>query len=306
MLNLYAKTKLKSSAHNRWWSNENIYAKQNGGIYDFLIDNQLQIALPIDQQFWNDLFQNASSWGLHTYEQDWLIKQTEKFGPLLEDVNLGRLWLLQMGHAAKVQNITIQYCMALSRHILQSLEIPQVTSARVSTDYDNSLASIFEQWRIGISSMVAHALRLAPFKDVFWTTEYQPGNPYDTAFQMNVSEPNTELECAVATLSCGPVGPGDKIGLMNKSVIMRCCNNDGLILKPTKPIMVLDAQLQAMVFSDPARLTNVGEIWSTHTTLKTNENINTTSTFGIVLAADIQRKFYVTPENCGFLLTKVI
>lgn len=54
--------------------------------------------------------------------------------------------------------------------------------------------------------MFAHALYVAPFKDTFWTTTNQTGNRY------NSSEPNVELQAAIATLSTGPVGPSDKIG----------------------------------------------------------------------------------------------
>ena len=45
--------------------------------------------------------------------------------------------------------------------------------ARVSDDYSPGNS----QWKIGISSMVAHGLGIAPFKDDFWTTSDQPGNP---------------------------------------------------------------------------------------------------------------------------------
>ena len=38
-----------------------------------------------------------------------------------------------------------------------------------------------EHFKIGISSMFAHALGVAPFKDNFWTTSVQPGNPYGLA-----------------------------------------------------------------------------------------------------------------------------
>lgn len=139
MVNLYKQTNFKSVAHSRVWSSNVTYASQNGGQYNFLIDHQNLKSLPDDQKFWDDLFLNASKWGLETYEQDWLITQTMQFTPTLTDVDLGRRWLLQMGIGASKQNITIQYCMALSRHILQSLEITQVTYARASTDYDNSL-----------------------------------------------------------------------------------------------------------------------------------------------------------------------
>ena len=40
--------------------------------------------------------------------------------------SLGRRWLMQMGAGAAKRNVTIQYCMALMRMVLQSVEIPQV------------------------------------------------------------------------------------------------------------------------------------------------------------------------------------
>ena len=35
-----------------------------------------------------------------------------------------------------------------------------------------------DNWMIGFSSMFADAIGVAPFKDNFWTTAVQPGNPY--------------------------------------------------------------------------------------------------------------------------------
>lgn len=46
--------------------------------------------------------------------------------------------------------------------------------ARVSGDYHPGKG----QWKIGVSSLFAAAMGIAPFKDTFWTTEVQPGNPY--------------------------------------------------------------------------------------------------------------------------------
>jgi hypothetical protein len=45
--------------------------------------------------------------------------------------------------------------------------------ARVSADY----LSRDDQWKIGVSSMFAHALGLAPSKDTLWTSKTQNGNP---------------------------------------------------------------------------------------------------------------------------------
>lgn len=48
------------------------------------------------------------------------------------------------------------------RHVLQSLEIPVVTQIRVSDDYQPGNT----QWRIGDTTILAHAVGLAAFKDV--------------------------------------------------------------------------------------------------------------------------------------------
>ena len=76
-----------------------------------------------------------------------------------------------------------------------------------------------EQWRIGVSSMFSSVLGLAPFKDVYWSTKTQPGNPYGP----KATESYPELESAISTLSTGPVGPGDQIGNMSREIIMRSC-----------------------------------------------------------------------------------
>ena len=52
--------------------------------------------------------------------------------------------------------------MAWPRHLLSSVEIPVVTQTRVSDDYSPGN----EQWRIGITTILAHSLGLAAFKDV--------------------------------------------------------------------------------------------------------------------------------------------
>jgi hypothetical protein len=57
-------------AHNRYWAEETVYAKANGGAFDFLIDSARQGAVPIDPTFWDALFaQPAAAWGLRVYEQ---------------------------------------------------------------------------------------------------------------------------------------------------------------------------------------------------------------------------------------------
>ena len=144
--------------------------------------------------------------------------QTERFPPLLRNATLGRHWLLQMSQAAERHGISIQYCMAFCRHVLQSVESVAVTQVRASGDYraGNELWACAALPRIhatkntrhphpnclclgrrnrmstrlvicaryapcvcsplGVTSLFAFALGLAPSKDTFWSTADQPGN----------------------------------------------------------------------------------------------------------------------------------
>lgn len=54
----------------------------------------------------------------------------------------------------------------------------------------------------------------------------------------------------IATLSTGPVGVGDKIGTTNRTVLMKCCNEDGLTLKPENPVRALDKQIIKAAFHE--------------------------------------------------------
>lgn len=113
-------------------------------------------------------------------------------------VHLARNWLRQMGRSASKRQMTIQYCMPLWSDYLESVEIPSVTQIRVSNDYNPER----KQWNIGGSSLMAWSLGLIPFKDTFWTSHLEPGNPW------NKTEPNPALQTLISVLSGGLVGFG--------------------------------------------------------------------------------------------------
>lgn len=59
-------------AHNRAWDRNNVYAKQNGGTYSFVLGNTSKgepLGLPLERRFWDDLLQNAREWGCINYQQ---------------------------------------------------------------------------------------------------------------------------------------------------------------------------------------------------------------------------------------------
>jgi hypothetical protein len=78
--------------------------------------------------------------------------------------------------------------------------------------------------------MLGWALGINPFKDVFQST--RRGH-----FR---GERCVELEGLVSCLSAGPIAPGDEIGYVNKSIVNAVCRNDGLLLKPDRPLTPVD------------------------------------------------------------------
>jgi hypothetical protein len=246
-------TKWGIVAHNRWWTNATDYAKQNGGDYDFFMEGDK--ALPLEERFWDDLFQEAKLWGLTVYEQDWLNVQTQSMNLTLQNVEAARTWLVQMGNAAKRNGLPIQYCMSWPRHILQSLEIDAVTQGRASDDYQPGN----DNWQdIGISSMFSYALGVAPYKDNFWSsTEVQPNERYD-----GKTEPASRLHAIVATYSTASVAPSDQMKFLDVDLIMKSCAEDGKLLRPDKPAVRTDATILAQA-GIPLESQQRDQVWST-------------------------------------------
>ena len=116
--------------HNRFWDRQTVYAKQNGGRYDFLFDMRSGYALPTTQVFWDDLMRNATRWGLRVYEQDWLDDEFDHFSPLTQSATLGTQWLAQMAEGASWPDYTVLHvvpsaypciCRVEERHAGESL-----------------------------------------------------------------------------------------------------------------------------------------------------------------------------------------
>ena len=169
---------------------------------------------------------------------------------LSSTIGLAKQWLLQMADGAAQSSVSILYCMSLSRHLLQSVERQSVTSFRASDDYIYAA----NQWRIGDTSLLGWALAIMPFKDSFRTTVYQP----DT-----LHENNPDLQSVISTFSMAQVTPGDWIDFMNDTMVMKSIRTDGLVLKPDRSAINIDATFAYRAFGKGAS----GELMHTYTTL---------------------------------------
>ena len=88
----------------------------------------------------------------------------------------------------------------------------------------------------------------------------EPGSSY----KPSAMEPLPDREILMATLSTGPVGVGDGINFINKERIMRCCREDGLILKPDRPVTMINSFLADWAENNGELK---GELYSTQTTM---------------------------------------
>ena len=255
LLKLFEETGWWVQAHNRYWAPDTDYAKQNGGSFNFYIDEKNKGAVPQDKMFWHWLFREAKAWGLRVYEQDWLFNELYySAGSLLTDVNSASQWLEDMASGADEEGVTIQYCMPFVRHLLESVKYPAVTQARASDDYVVSPFVGHDNWRVGGQSVLIENLGLRPSKDGFWSSGYQPGNPYG----LSRFEPYPRLHAAVATLTRGPVAIADGIGYVDRELVMMSARLDGRLLQASTSAKTIDLGFTRRAF---LQLQSEEEMW---------------------------------------------
>jgi hypothetical protein len=219
---------LPIEAHARWFDQKNDYRSE----YKFVNGQGMRRpAFPVEDRFWDMIMSNAKKWGIAVYEQDWLDAQWRMIAYLRESVDAGEKWLDAMSKSAAKQDLTIQYCMANPGMFMQAVKYPNVTQARCSNDYLAGAPKSIYWIPFTKVSMLAWASGLYPWKDVFESSSGQ---------RRLRNERVPEEEALMSILSAGMVGPGDKIGSMNKELLMRTCRKDGLLLKPDRPAMPID------------------------------------------------------------------
>ncbi|ESO98844.1 hypothetical protein LOTGIDRAFT_231208 [Lottia gigantea] len=232
------------------WSPENLYAK--AGNITFISSNTT--AISVQKKFWDMIFSMSKDMGAKLVIMDDLVEQILDVEELRSSVTLAREWLVNMGKSAENLGLSIQYSSSWPNHALQSLEIPAVTQVKVSGRYMEDKGN----WNIGSTSILAHALGLAPFKDTYWSRSVEDGNIY------NKTEANPALQSLIATLSTGVVGDGDRVDLVNPHIAGQyCCREDGVILKPGRPLTASDSQILKMALNSSDIPT--GDLLSTQT-----------------------------------------
>lgn len=282
--------------HSRWYEADNEYvtgdAPGSNTSWRWIKDKGISIST--DVAFFRHIFARAKQWGMATYEQDFLVTQYEKSPTLQGVVGAGRQWLGAMAAAAEAENVTIQYCMSLPRHILQSASFPRVTQARASHDYGQSRADDTEQWSsIGLTAMLYWSLGLLPYKDPFWSEVDESGNPWGGGAR----ELDPELQALVSALTAGPVGVGDGVDYINVTRVMQTCRADGTLLKPDRPAWQLDSTFaRALGGGAAGQDAGVPHVW------RTTASPGAGAAGGarhLLLAANLTRPYTVAASELG-------
>ena len=271
---MYQKTGWPVVAHARAWASTadgNVYSRAHPEqwIDSPDLDGQV-VGLPISPAFWDSLFDSAAAWGCLQYQQDWMYTQ-EGMEAIRVNATLSRLWHLQMTDALQRRGMRFGFGGVQPTDWLMSVEQQAVTNGRASLDYKANLKDRGAQnWNIGVASIFCWALSVIPAKDGWWTSESEPGQ---THYHDNRTETLSSLNGAVASLSRGPVSPADRIGLFNRTLIMRACTENGTLLTPDRPALALDSTLLHRALhgtssSGGARAGRPnGEVWATTSTV---------------------------------------
>jgi hypothetical protein len=292
---VHAATGWYIQAHNRYFSLDNVYAnnipdQKEVGNYPFTWGAS-HYSLPTTYSFWDHLFNINRNWGLIVYEQDWLSTTEVQIPLILNSTTFGRQWLMNMGNAAAFHDLSIQYCMDYPRHLMSSVELRCVTQARASGDYHPGNT----QWKLGITAVFTSAIEIMPSKDSYWSMN----SPQAGHYSAGTHEPYNRLQSAVQSLGNGPVTFADRIGYSDADLIMRCCNADGLLLRPDMSATMIDAyfEYRAGIQTDSSKMSS-GEIWSTSSLLNHNEMHR----YFYLFAVELDKPLMVYPSDVSYLL----
>jgi len=231
----------------------------------------------------------AKEWGMIVYEQDWLIDQFLNMDSTLTDIFLAENWMNNMNKAAQQVGVTIQLCMPLPSHVLQTVAMSQVTQIRASGDYQRQIYDK-DQWEIGHTSIFYDSIGIYPFKDCFWSNSTTQSGCVGGVCQ----EPNDILETLVSLLSAGPVAPADKIGFLSVENLMQTTRSDGVLLKPDSPTRTMDLVF-SLGFKGTPSLINLSNTRSRH--VIQDGQTDPAFMWHYILAANTGQQITVTPAD---------
>ncbi len=195
-------------------------------------------AHPTGPDYYALLLDRAQSWGVEVFEHDWLIECFLAVRGLRTEPGRAAAWQHGLDVELARRGMTAQWCMGSPADLQMASTLPSVTSVRTSGDH-GYLVGPHALWAwFCATNVMARALGLSPFKDVFRTG---PSTPAGEAL----------VETVLSALSCGPIGIGDRLGETDARLVRMCGFSDGTIVRPDVPLAAVDRSMRAHPFLTP-------------------------------------------------------
>ena len=184
-------------------------------------------AHPTGPALYERLLDDATAWGVETFEHDWLVECFLGVRGLRAEPGRAARWQEDLDAALATRGLTAQWCMASPADMCETARLRRVTSIRTSGDHGYLLGpGVLWTWFL-LTNGLARALGLFPYKDVF-RSDGEGGSAV------------VEAEALLAALSAGPVGIGDPLGRADPALVARTCRADGVLVRPDVPVAAID------------------------------------------------------------------
>ena len=166
----------------------------------------------VDPAYWANRMSYLKSCGVITFEQDWL----SYMGAPSMNLNDPPNFMNYMQAAAATNGLNLQYCMMWARHALQGTLYTNLMTIRTCQDIWGT-----NNWTDFLyGAHFTSSLKEWPWTDVFMSSATR--------------------NLLLSTLSGGPVGPGDALGAVNATNLLKAVRPDSVIVKPDTSLVPVD------------------------------------------------------------------
>ena len=257
-----------------WFSFNTLYkTESNQWIDEVLMEKKKEIkrSLPLGSDVWTDIIETSKKWNCYTLEIEDLSEIFEFFTSFKKNVSLFIEFLKILCDVCIAHEFKIIVSKTPANFIPLFSMFSPIIQAVVCENYSYSCSC---------SEKITDALGASLYLWAFgiWPTK-------NAAFSMHKERQSGKKESRVpypfdllvSSLLSGAIALGDKAGAQNAELILQTCREDGLLLKPDRPL--LPVELMLLDHNKPYIATtysiNSGKIWEYVLALKIDDNPST-------------------------------